>query len=42
MERTEVIILQRMSSTPEFNKVFISVKSTTGANLTTSQKHNYK
>tara|TARA_X000000950_G_scaffold285925_1_gene393245 strand:+ start:835 stop:2763 length:1929 start_codon:yes stop_codon:yes gene_type:complete len=27
-----------VSSTPEYGKVFISIKSTTGANLTTSQK----
>ena len=29
-----------VSSTPEYGKVFISVKSTTGINLTTSQKEN--
>ena len=29
-----------MSSTPEYGKVFISVKSTTGIDLTTSQKEN--
>ena len=29
-----------VSSTPEYGKVFISVKSTTGLNLTTSQKEN--
>ena len=29
-----------MSSTPEYGKVFISVKSTTGIYLTTSQKEN--
>ena len=27
-----------VSSTPEYGKVFISVKSTTGLDLTTSQK----
>ena len=29
-----------VSSTPEYGKVFISVKSTTGINLTTTQKEN--
>jgi len=29
-----------VSSTPEYGKVFISIKSTTGINLTTSQKEN--
>ena len=29
-----------MSSTPEYGKVFISIKSTTGQNLTSVQKSN--